>query len=83
LVNSNANTTIQSSIIILQKCLKPHYFNLFLGLTARAINVKDPKAPDASNPANHTFVVGNMSFLEGVHYWEFICPISCDSMGKL
>ena len=23
-----------------------------------------------------------MSFLEGVHYWEFICPISCDSMGK-
>ena len=28
-------------------------------------------------------VIGNIGFSEGVHYWEVICPIFCNSIGKL
>ena len=27
-------------------------------------------------------VIGNIGFSEGVHYWEVICPIFCNSIGK-
>ena len=27
-------------------------------------------------------VIGNTGFSEGVHYWEIICPIFCNSIGK-
>ena len=27
-------------------------------------------------------VIGSTAFTEGVHYWEIICPIFCNSIGK-
>ena len=31
---------------------------------------------------NSNAVIGNTGFSEGVHYWEIICPIFCNSIGK-
>ena len=47
-----------------------------LGLTAFALS-KDNSAPFATST-----VIGNMGFSEGVHYWEVICPIYCNTICK-
>jgi hypothetical protein len=36
----------------------------------------------AQATAANQHVLGNIAFSEGVHYWEFICPIAISSIGK-
>jgi len=45
------------------------------GLTAKCISTKDASGNDKT-----TFVVANMTFTEGAHYWEIICPISINNI---
>jgi hypothetical protein len=43
------------------------------GLTAYALS-------KAKNEFESNTVVGNMAFSEGQHYWEVICPITCNTI---
>jgi len=48
-----------------------------LGLTAKSNATKD-----ATGQNKDSFAVANMAFIEGIHYWEIICPISINNICK-
>ena len=52
------------------------YFSQFyVGLTTYATS-------NATSEQANNAVIGSIGFSEGLHYWEIICPIFCNSIGK-